>query len=74
MEIPVQMVALAYDLLGLIALVVFLLWLGNFISDRLIKNRVLLERDWDYNICCGTTDGGGINADVFRHGPVRRFE
>lgn len=74
MEVPVRMVALSYDLLGIVAFVVFLLWLGNYISYRLIKNRVLHERDWDYNICCGTTDGGGINADIVRHGPVRRFE
>lgn len=74
MDIPVAMIEISYDLLGLAALVVFLLWLGNFLSYRLIKDRVLRERRWDYNICCGTTDGGGINADIMQHGPVSRFE
>ncbi len=51
-----------------------LLWLGNFISYRVIKRRVLRERHWDYNICCGLTDGGGINADIMQFGPIPRFE
>lgn len=29
---------------------------------------------WDLNICCGKTDGGGINADVFRHIDVPNFK
>lgn len=56
--------------LGLIALLAGL----NHLSYRVLKRRVLAERRWDYNICCGTTDGGGINADIVRHGPVPRFE
>lgn len=51
-----------------------LLWCANFLSYRWIKERVLRERRWDYNICCGETDGGGINADIVRHGAVPRFE
>jgi len=50
------------------------LWLANVVSYRLIKDRVLRERVWDYNICCGETDGGGINADIVQHGAVPRFE
>ena len=50
------------------------LWSMNHISYRLIKNRVLRERRWDYNICCGTTDGGGRNADIVQHAEVPRFE
>lgn len=53
---------------------VTLVWVGNFISYRWIKNKVLLERRWDYNICCGTTDGGGINADIVRHRLVPNYE
>lgn len=63
-----------YDILGTLALLVTLLWLGNFISYRWIKNRVLFERRWDYNICCGTTDGGGINADIVRHRLVPNYQ
>jgi len=50
------------------------LWSANFLSYRVIKERVLRERRWDYNVCCGETDGGGINADIVRHGDVPNFE
>ena len=46
----------------------------NHLSYRILKRRVLAERRWDYNICCGTTDGGGINADIVRHADVPSFE
>ena len=26
------------------------------------------------NICCGKTDGGGVNADIVRHADVPRFQ
>ena len=51
-----------------------LLWCANWISYRYLKERTLRERQWDYNICCGETDGGGINADIVKHGAVPRFE
>jgi len=57
-----------------LAVAIPLLWLGNFISYRVIKNRVLRERHWDYNICCGLTDGGGINADITQFAPIPNFE
>ena len=41
---PAPRCVATYDLLGLAAVVVFLLWLGNFLSYRLIKDRVLGER------------------------------
>lgn len=63
-----------YALLAVSAALVFLAWLVNFISYRLIKERTLRERRWDYNISCGTTDGGGINADIVRHADVPNFE
>ncbi|MEX0684834.1 MAG: methyltransferase domain-containing protein [Balneolales bacterium] len=28
---------------------------------------------WDLNICCGKTDGGGINADIYKHDSVPNF-
>jgi SAM-dependent methyltransferase len=62
------------DLAAAYAFLMFVLWSANHISYRLIKNRVLRERRWDYNICCGTTDGGGINADIVQHAEVPRFE
>ncbi|MBN1646718.1 MAG: methyltransferase domain-containing protein [Spirochaetales bacterium] len=46
---------------------------SNLISYRLLKTRILKERQWDLNICCGKTDGGGINADIFPHKDVPNF-
>jgi SAM-dependent methyltransferase len=57
-----------------LAVVVPTLWLANFVSYRVIKDRVLRERRWDYNICCGQTDGGGINADIVQFGAIPNFE
>jgi hypothetical protein len=66
-----------YDLLTALAVVIAaatLLWLANFASYRVIKGRVLRERRWDYNICCGQTDGGGVNADIVQFGTIPNFE
>lgn len=49
--------------------VVFLHWY----SYRCLKNDIIRRRSWDLNICCGTTDGGGINADIVRHGELPNF-
>lgn len=62
------------DLSAAFAALMLVLWSGNHISYRLIKNRVLRERRWDYNICCGTTDGGGVNADIVQHTALPHFE
>lgn len=51
-----------------------LLWSANYLSYRHLKEKTLRERRWDYNICCGETDGGGVNADIVRHGEVPNFE
>jgi len=59
---------------AIISMVIAGAWFAHFASYRWIKERALEERRWDYNICCGTTDGGGINADIVRHGDVPRFE
>jgi hypothetical protein len=62
------------DVFALVATAILLLWCGNYLSYRVIKHRVLRERRWDYNICCGTTDGGGTNADIVQHADLPRFE
>ena len=38
-----------------------------------MKNRILRKRKWDLNICCGKTDGGGINADIRKHADLPNF-
>jgi SAM-dependent methyltransferase len=64
---------------------VFLSWSGflvaagvllqalNVLSYRILKARILRKRIWDLNICCGKTDGGGINADIVSHADVPHF-
>jgi hypothetical protein len=52
---------------------VLLLWLPHLLSYKLLKNRTVRRQRWDLNICCGTTDGGGINADIVRHKQVPNF-
>lgn len=39
---------------------------------RIIKNYHLRKHKWGLNICCGNTDGGGINADIVKR-DVRNF-
>jgi SAM-dependent methyltransferase len=45
----------------------------NVLSYRFLKKRIVGRRKWDLNICCGKTDGGGVNADIARHAEVPRF-
>jgi SAM-dependent methyltransferase len=45
----------------------------NFLSYRVLKKRILRQRKWDLNICCGKTDGGGLNVDIFSHTDLPRF-
>jgi hypothetical protein len=40
------------------------------LSYTLLKKRILEQKNWDLNICCGKTDGGGINADIVSHKQV----
>jgi SAM-dependent methyltransferase len=45
----------------------------NFLSYRVLKRRILRKRKWDLNICCGKTDGGGVNADIVHHANLPNF-
>ncbi|MEM7281308.1 MAG: methyltransferase domain-containing protein [Pseudomonadota bacterium] len=49
--------------------VIFLHWL----SYSFLKRRIVERDSWDLNICCGTTNGGGINADIFQHTELPNF-
>jgi hypothetical protein len=53
---------------------VLVLQLLNYLSYGVLKNRILRSRAaWDLNICCGKTDGGGVNADIVKHTDVPNF-
>ena len=54
-------------------LIIVILKLTNVLSYTLIKNSIMKSRKWDLNICCGSTDGGGINADIIKHKDVSNF-
>ncbi len=52
---------------GFAALLLFLNWLSYRVFGGIIRNR---RSKWDMNICCGKTDGGGVNVDIVQHGEV----
>jgi SAM-dependent methyltransferase len=58
----------------LIFLLFVLLWAPHQISYFFLKKRIVRRQRWDLNICCGRTDGSGINADIVPHPEVPRFE
>lgn len=61
------------DLLIFVLLFIFYLFIANLLSYKILKNKVLRSRSWGLNICCGKSDGGGINADVVKHKDLPNF-
>jgi predicted SAM-dependent methyltransferase len=51
------------------AIIVFLHWY----SYGYLKKNIVARRTWDLNVCCGTTDGGGVNVDIVQHADVPNF-
>lgn len=49
------------------------LFLTHYLSYTVLKNKTLRKRKWNLNICCGKTDGGGINADIKKHKDLPNF-
>ncbi len=39
----------------------------HLVSYCVLKRRILQRQRWDLNVCCGRTDGGGVNADITVH-------
>ncbi len=56
-------------------IVVFLIYavVAHLFSYYFKKNRVLHSQKWGLNICCGKTDGGGVNADIVQHMELPNF-
>ncbi len=63
----------AVELLFGLPVFVASLYVLNFMSYNVLKKRILKRRVWDLNVCCGKTDGGGINADIVQHADVPNF-
>ncbi|KAB3535743.1 class I SAM-dependent methyltransferase [Alkaliphilus pronyensis] len=61
-------------ILIIIATIGCLLYLAHYLSYCILKKRILKQQKWGLNICCGKTDGGGVNADIFMHTDVPSFQ
>ena len=51
------------------AIILFLHWY----SYKHLKTSIIGRQQWDLNICCGNTDGGGVNVDIVQHSDVPNF-
>ena len=61
-------------LLTVAAALVILLPALNFLSYRIMGGIIRNRREiWDLNICCGKTDGGGVNVDIMKHAEVENL-
>lgn len=61
-------------LIGLaLATLTALLFGLHHLSYRTIKRNIVGRRRWDLNVCCGTTDAGGVNVDIMQHADLPRF-
>ncbi len=58
-----------YTVIGLLCL----FKITNVISYDVMKKKILLRQKWDLNICCGKTDGGGLNVDIVKYKEVQNF-
>ncbi len=62
---------MTFKLLCCTAALVALLPALNWISYRVMGGIIRRRRPvWDLNICCGKTDGGGINVDIVKHAEI----
>jgi len=59
----------------IIAIFIVLIYISvaHYISYFMEKKRILNRQTWDLNICCGKTDGGGLNVDIYKHKDVPNF-
>jgi hypothetical protein len=47
---------------------------AHILSYYVLKHRIVSREKWDLNICCGNTDGGGVNADICEHAKLPNFK
>lgn len=48
-------------------------YLSHLLSYSILKKKILKRQKWGINICCGRTDGGGINVDIVKHADIPNF-
>lgn len=62
---------MTFEILCSLALLILLLPALNWLSYRIMGGIIRRRRAiWDLNICCGRTDGGGINVDIVKHAEI----
>ena len=61
------------DFLLFVAVSTLIVVLLHWYSYRHLKFTITQRERWGLNICCGTVDGGGVNADIVNHGDVANF-
>ncbi len=59
--------------LALVATITVIIVFLHWYSYSYLKRSIIRRRRWDLNICCGTTDGGGINVDIVQHSELPNF-
>ncbi|MEM1260835.1 MAG: methyltransferase domain-containing protein [Pseudomonadota bacterium] len=59
--------------LALVATVTVIIVFLHWYSYHYLKKGIIGRRSWDLNICCGTTDGGGVNVDIVKHADVSNY-
>jgi hypothetical protein len=60
-----------FTLLCTAGVLVILLPALNWLSYRVMGGIIRRRREiWDLNICCGKTDGGGVNVDIVKHAEI----
>lgn len=60
-----------FTLLCTAGILVILLPALNQLSYRVMGGIIRRRREiWDLNICCGKTDGGGVNVDIVKHAEI----
>lgn len=59
--------------LALVATITVIIVFLHWYSYGYLKNSIIGRQTWDLNICCGTTDGGGVNVDIVQHSELPNF-
>ncbi|OGC43812.1 hypothetical protein A2Y85_01185 [candidate division WOR-3 bacterium RBG_13_43_14] len=53
--------------------IAFYFWFSHYLSYNVLKKMIIRRNKWDLNICCGKTDGGGVNVDIIQHADLPNF-
>lgn len=62
-----------FYLIAILGALIIYLYLAHLLSYSILKKRILKRKKWGANICCGKTDGGGLNIDIVKHADVPNF-